>query len=137
MREYFEHTADIGIRVICPTLQDIFVEAGLALFELITEKIIDVKPIQSVPIQLKQKDRDLLLFDWLNQLLYLFETQHWLFSRFEIILSVDGLEAVAYGEPCDSQRHPPSHEVKAITYHQLKLEQQSDGDWLAEVIVDI
>lgn len=137
MHEYFEHTADVGISISCSTLQEVFSEAGIALFELIADRLENVHPEQTVFIRLQQKDRELLLFDWLNQLLYLFETEHWLFSRFDINLTDQGLEAKAYGEPCDNQRHPLSHEVKAITYHQLKLQQQSDGGWLAEVIVDI
>lgn len=137
MHEYFEHTADIGIRVLSSTLTEVFSEAGIALFELITDRLDNVHPVHTVFIRLLQKDRELLLFDWLNQLLYLFETEHWLFSRFDITLTDQGLEATAYGEPCDNHRHPLSHEVKAITYHQLQLQQQGDGGWLAEVIVDI
>jgi SHS2 domain-containing protein len=53
---------------------------------------------------------------------------------------VDGcggaLDGTAWGEPLDSSRHILSHEVKAITYHGLRVEQQAEG-WLAEVIVDI
>jgi SHS2 domain-containing protein len=46
------------------------------------------------------------------------------------------LRAAAWGEPVDPARHELDHEVKAITYHGLKLERDGDG-WLAEVIVDI
>jgi SHS2 domain-containing protein len=59
-----------------------------------------------------------------------------LFSRFEVHVGTDGLTGKAWGEPLDRTRHEPAHEVKAITYHGLKVEQMADG-WLAEVIVDI
>ncbi len=51
-------------------------------------------------------------------------------------MGLGGLEAAAWGEPMDPSRHELNHEVKAITYHGLKVEQTADG-WLAEVIVDI
>jgi len=61
---------------------------------------------------------------------------HTVFRRFEVRVGADGLEGTAWGEPYDPGRHPLSHEVKAITYHGLRVE-PADGGWLAEVIVDI
>jgi len=56
--------------------------------------------------------------------------------KFEVLIDESGLKAVAWGEPLEPERHGRSHEVKAITYHELKVERTADG-WLAEVIVDI
>ena len=72
----------------------------------------------------------------MKELLYRFDSEHWLGSRFEVHVSQNGLEASAWGEPLDPARHRLLHEVKAITYHGLKVEQTRDG-LLAEVIVDI
>jgi SHS2 domain-containing protein len=58
------------------------------------------------------------------------------FGKFEVRIGENGLDGTAWGEPLDPARHDLSHEVKAITYHGLKVEQTPDG-WLAEVIVDI
>ena len=55
---------------------------------------------------------------------------------FGVEVGADGLRATAWGEPVDRARHELSHEVKAITYHGLRVEKTPDG-WLAEVIVDI
>ena len=54
----------------------------------------------------------------------------------EVQVRDDGLTGTAWGEPLDSARHMLAHEVKAITYHELKVVRDGDG-WLAEVIVDI
>jgi SHS2 domain-containing protein len=70
-------------------------------------------------------------------LLYRFDAEHQLQRRFEVKVGSEGLEAVAWGEPYDPERHPLNHEVKAITYHGLRVEPTADGGWLAEVIVDI
>ena len=59
-----------------------------------------------------------------------------LFSRFEVKVRPDGLTAAAWGEELDRERHELGHEVKAITYHGLKVEETANG-WLAELIVDI
>ena len=91
---------------------------------------------ESVSITVEGDVSDLLLFDWLNELLYIYEVRHLLLCQFEVEFGPSGLVATAQGEPIDPARHALDHEVKAITYHGLKLEQQ-DGRWLAEVIVDI
>ena len=81
-------------------------------------------------------DREYLLFDWLRELLYRFDSRHLLLGRFAVRVTAAGLDGEAWGEPLDPARHALAHEVKAITYHGLKVEQTADG-WLAEVIVDI
>jgi SHS2 domain-containing protein len=137
MHEVFEHTADLGLRIRCGTLPELYSEAGAALFELIVENFADVRPSQVESIRLKHEQPDLLLFDWLNELLFLFDTKHMVFCRFEVRYDAGELEAQVWGEPLDADRHHLDHEVKAITYHRLRVEKQQDGAWLAEVIVDI
>jgi SHS2 domain-containing protein len=79
---------------------------------------------------------DYLLFDWLKELLYHFAADHLLLGSFAVQTTDTGLTGKAWGEPLDRSRHLLEHEVKAITYHGLRVEQTVDG-WLAEVIVDI
>jgi SHS2 domain-containing protein len=95
-----------------------------------------VEPRERLEVTLASDDREYLLFDWLKELLYHFDTEHRLFARFEVHVTEAGLRGTACGEPLDRSRHALSHEVKAITYHGLRVEQTADG-WLAEVIVDI
>lgn len=136
MYETFEHTADIGLRIRAPDLNTLFAEAGLCLFSTIAEDLAAVRPETAVEIALAGDEVDYLLFDWLRDLLYRFDAGHWLFSRFDVQVSEGGLKATAWGEKFDTARHGLGHEVKAITAHELKVEQAADG-WLAEVIVDI
>jgi SHS2 domain-containing protein len=136
MYEVFEHTADLGLRVRAADLDSLFAEAGQGLFSVIVENLADVRQDREVTFQLAERDPVYLLFDWLNELLYTFESQHLLLSQFAVGVTATGLRATARGEPVDPDRHRLDHEVKAITYHGLKLEQTPDG-WLAEVIVDI
>jgi SHS2 domain-containing protein len=136
MFETFDHTADLGLRIRAADLDTLFAEAGAALFSAIVEDQAMVHPVRCLDIRLDGSDREYLLFDWLKELLYHFEVEHLLFSRFEVRVSPTGLEGRAWGEPLDRSRHELTHEVKAITYHGLKVEQTADG-WLGEVIVDI
>jgi len=95
-----------------------------------------VRPVQEISIALPGAQLDELLFDWLNEILYAFESERLLLSEFDVSIDEAGLKATARGEPADESRHRLEHEVKAITYHGLKVERTPDG-YLAEVIVDI
>lgn len=136
MFEMFEHTADLGLRVKAADVETLFVEAAQALFAAIVEDAGTVRALQRVDVQLAPDLPDYLLFDWLKALLYHFDVEHLLFGRFEVKIDASGLKGSAWGEPLDRARHALEHEVKAITYHGLRVEQTPDG-WLAEVIVDI
>lgn len=137
MHEVFEHTADLGLRIRASTVPALFAEAGQAFFELVVENFVDIHPLSEQLIRLQQTQLDLLLFDWLTELLYLFETKRFVGCRFDVKIQEGALEARVQGEPWNEARHHLDHEVKAITYHRLKVERQTDGTWLAEVIVDI
>ena len=76
---------------------------------------------------------------WLNELIFLCETRHTLYTEFEVRVADDGLSlrAEVGGEPIDRDRHVLDHEVKAVTHHALDLHQDDGGGWVAEVILDI
>ena len=98
----------------------------------------EVKPVDTCVIELEADDGqlDYLLFDWLAELLFRFDSEHLLLSEFKVELDDVKLRATCRGEAMDRNRHEMAHEVKAVTYHGLKVEPAADG-WLAEVIVDI
>jgi SHS2 domain-containing protein len=136
MYELFEHTADLGLRVRAADLDTLFAEAAACLYSAVLEDVGSVRPEQSVTVELAGTDREFLLFDWLRDLLLRLDADHMVFGKFEVHVRDDGLTATARGEPLDPARHLLAHEVKAITYHELKVVRDGDG-WLAEVIVDI
>lgn len=136
MFELFDHTADLGLRVVAPDLNTLFAEAGQALFAAMVQQPEQVRPEVSTSVQLQADCLDDLLYDWLAELLYLFDTRRLLPCRFEVAVSGTCLRAELRGEPFDPDRHELATEVKAVTYHGLKVVKQADG-WLAEVIVDL
>ncbi len=134
--ETFDHTADLGLRVRAADLNALFADAARGLFSIIATGLDPARAADMVRFQLAASAIDLLLFDWLNELLYTYESRRLLLSRFDVEVADNWLSGVAYGEPVDAGRHSLEHEVKAITYHGLKVERVGEG-WLAEIIVDI
>ncbi len=136
MFELFEHTADLGLRVSAGSLEELLTEAARGLLAMLVANPDAVRPVQEKRIELPAEDSSYLLFDWLSEVLYAFETDRLLLSAFEMHLDKNQLSAICRGEPMDATRHQMEHEVKAITYHGLKVDQTETG-WRAEVIVDI
>lgn len=136
MYEIFEHTADLGLRIKSQNLESLFADAGRGLTSMIAANLEAIRPVREVSLRIEGTRRDDLLFDWLTEILYLFESERLLLNDFSLQFDEEGLQATARGEPLDEERHQLEHEVKAITYHELKVEQTPHG-WLAEVIVDI
>jgi SHS2 domain-containing protein len=134
--ETFEHTADIGIRARAANLNDLFADAARGLFSVIVANPESIRPLEETKFRIAGDRYDDLLFDWLAELLYVMATRRMVFSDLDVRVEPGGLAATARGEPIDPQRHQLDVEVKAITYHGLKVQQERDG-WLAEVIVDI
>ena len=136
MYETFEHTADLGLRIRADDLDGLFAEAACALFSVIVSNAEAIRPLQGTAFAIEGSEHDELLRDWLAELLYTFHTSRLVFAEFDVEVGGAGLRATARGEPIDPSRHEIDAEVKAVTYHGLKVEREGAG-WLAEVIVDI
>ena len=134
--EIFEHTADIGLRMTADTLPELFVEAGRGLMGLMVDNALEAKPLVEIPLVITGYNHEELLADWLSEVLYLFEVRHLVLSDFAVKVTAEGIQAVVKGEMLDRQRHRVAHEVKAVTYHRLRVEHVG-GQWVAEVILDI
>lgn len=131
-----EHTADIGFEAFGTTQAEAFSNAGRALLHLIVD-LNSIEPREGVMVEVKGPDPASLLVNWLSELLYLHDAEGWLFRDFEIKhLDEHSLTAMVRGERFDRARHQAKLLVKAITYHQLALDQTAQG-WRAQVYVDI
>jgi len=133
--EIIDHTADVGIVAHGGSVEEVFVNAAYGMFSLIAE-IDEVAEVNRHEIVAEAPDQEELLVTWLNELLYLFDADNLIFRRFEITnLGQEKLRAVAYGEKVDPSRHKLKTEVKAATYHLLKLEK--DNGFRARIIFDV
>jgi SHS2 domain-containing protein len=139
MKEPFEildHTADIGIIAYGADFEKLLSNAGLALFSLITD-LGSIEERLHLDLEVRSEDRDSLLVDWLNELIYCFDSEHVLFNRFDIETTThSALRATCYGEDFDPSKHRIKTGVKAATYHMLRLDTDDNG-YKAQIILDI
>lgn len=136
--EFFEHTADVGAVVRGATLPRLFENASRALFDLICDRR-TVRPRRRLRIEVEGSGLEDLLVRWLSELLYRHETRGWLFTSFKVgRVDRAGTRArgVAIGEPLDPARHHVQREVKAVTYHQIRLV-RGRGAWRVRLVFDI
>ncbi len=134
--QILEHTADVGFEAFGQTREEVFVNAARALMHLLVD-VAGVRVVRALDIQVEASTGPELLVNWLSELLYLHETERMLFRDFEIRhLDDRSLRATAAGETFDPLRHRIQLQVKAITYHQLRLASTAEG-WRAQVYVDI
>jgi len=132
-----EHTADVGLELEAPDLKAAFELAAASMFDLMCD-IDSVRHSVCRTVRVRARDADLenMMVRWLTELLYVFESEGLLLMHFDIRkLESDLLEAGVAGEPYDPIRHAMKTEIKAVTYHDLAVD-QSDGVWFVRVIFD-
>lgn len=134
--EFFDHTADVGIRAEGRTLSELFVQIARGLAELIAEDS-QLEPQETRSLTLSAEEPSLLLWKWLDELLVWFSTDRFLPVEFQMEeVTATSLKAAVRGNRFDPARHVQGREVKAITRHRLAVEQRN-GVWHGQVIVDI
>ena len=130
------HTADLAWRLWGQDLPELFENAGRALSATLTDRRY-LRRRATREVRLAAGDREALLVDWLNHLLYLFDIDGFLGRDFQVeSLTPESLAATATGESFDPARHPARTAVKAATFHQLSIVPAGDG-WQATVVLDL
>ena len=134
--EIIEHTADIGIACYGADLQQLFLHAAFGLYSLMID-VNDIKEKLQREISLSAPDREGLLVDWLNELIYIFEVEQVVLTRCEFNkLNDTELQARCFGDKIDPEHQTIKREVKAATYHMLTITNNKNG-YKARVIFDI
>ncbi len=134
--EFIEHTGDVGVRVRGSDLQQLFVRAAQAMFQIICPRF-PVAARRERPISVAGLDLEQLLVNWLSELNYWCCTEQELYCDFRIsFLDTNSLHATVRGEKFDPRRHSLRTEIKAVTYHKLYVVHRHQG-WEAQVIFDI
>ena len=133
--EHFEHQADMGVRGFGNTPAEAFEQTALAMSAIITDLSL-INPGDEVTITCDESDRELLLADWLNALIFEITTRNMLFSQFQVFIEKGHLKASAWGEPTNVKRHQPVVEIKGATYTELAVFKSHD-QWIAQCVVDV
>ena len=130
------HTADLAWRLWGKDIPELFENAGRALSATLTDRRY-LRRRSTRTVRLTAGDRESLLVDWLNHLLYLFDIDGFLGRDFQVeSLTPGSLVARVSGETFDPARHPSRTGVKAATFHQLSIVPVQDG-WEATVVLDL
>lgn len=133
--EEIEHTADVALRVRGKDLAELFVNAARGMWTLIVPEIDTLELSVTRGIELEAMDLEVLLVDWLSELLYLHETEHEVYGQFVVHdIAPTHLRAEAKGGPVDG--HALHKHIKAVTFHDLSVEETSEG-WTATVVFDV
>ena len=103
--ETFDHTADVGIRAWGENLEHLFEEAGKALFSVMVD-LNTVSDRKTHPLDLRAESNEDLIYAWLNELLFIFETERFVFKSFSVN-RIDSLHLTAEGrgEALDRSKH--------------------------------
>lgn len=122
--EYFEVTADIGFHAYGKLLNETFENAGLAIFNIISDTD-NINAEKEIKFEITSEDEVSLLYDYLEELLFYHEVEFMLFSAFNVnIEKTDDsyhLKATIKGEEINWDVHERKCEIKAITFHQMEI----------------
>jgi SHS2 domain-containing protein len=134
--EHFEHEADVGVRGWGRSLAEAFERAAVAVTAAITDPA-TVRAEGSVNVECRAADRELLLVEWLNAVIYEMSARGWLFNDFRVTIDGPLLRGVLRGEPVDRGRHQPAVEPKGATCTELRVAERADGNWFAQCVIDV
>lgn len=136
--ETFEHTADIGLFIYGRNLRELFTSGAEAVLSVIVEPS-GVRGLESRRVELVAENTEALLRAWLSELVFYLNSERWLASKVRLVeFEETSMEALIEGEPLDMERHELGLEVKAVTWHKLKIDQPDRDGWLrATVILDV
>ena len=134
---FIEHTADVQFQAFGKTVEEMFGNAGLAMFNSMSLKRIRAK--KTAKIKASGKDLESLLYNFLEELLVLFDGEGFFLSKvrsLEIKKEADKfkLEAEVVGD--DAKKYEIHIDVKAITYHGMFVKQR-EKDWVCQVVLDV
>lgn len=136
-----DHTADVQLHSYGATLEEAFEQVGMAMFGYMTE-LDTVEILEKHEIEAQSGDLDGLLFQFLDELLFLFSAEPFIICKklriTELNLETFTIKCICYGEPFDLAKHPQGTEVKAITYSAMQIVQnEAEGKVDVFVIIDI
>lgn len=132
-----DHTGDIGLLLTATSLTALFRQAALGFYSVLLVDPESVKTDERSEFVLKEVCREELLVSWLTELNYRFNVHQELYCDFDLQIVDNRLLAKLAGEKFDPARHLVAREIKAITFHELQINEVTAGHWQGQVIFDI
>lgn len=134
---YIEHTSDVGFEAYGDTLEELFANAALATFSFMTN-VDEIDEEEEREVHLNAEDLYSLMFDWIDEMLFFFESESIVFKKFH--LKIDEGNFSLYGRCIGGKFHPEKHSsgiiIKAVTYNMMEIKREN-GVWRARVVLDV
>ena len=116
-----DHTADVMIECGGKNIEECFSNMAYAMFD----QIVDAAKIENRTfrdLEAEGEDDESLLYAFLSELLFIHDCDGLVFCGFDIEIDGNKVKCRAFGEPLDLKKHSPKTEIKAVTYHMLKVD---------------
>lgn len=126
----------MGVRGVGTSIEEAFEGAAMAMSALTTQ-LAKVSRKENIEIRCEAPDEEMLLFDWLNAIVYEMATRNMVFGAFRVTIDDCRLQGTARGETRDRERHMAGVEVKGATFTELLVSERDDGTWVAQCVVDV
>jgi SHS2 domain-containing protein len=138
--KFLDHPSDVYVEVRAKSLEEAFALSGVAVYEVMTD-VSRVEKVEKVEVTVEGFDLHSLLYNWLEELIYLFDSKGFLGSEVEVeeLVGDDNgfrLKAVITGERYDDKRHESKTAIKAATYHLMEIKREDD-EYVVRFVLDI
>jgi len=134
--KYIEHPSDVGFEVYGDTLEELFANAAIAMYSLMTD-VDEIEADVERAIELKAEDFQSLMFDWLDELIFLFDSESLVMKKFDIAVNETDFSICGNckGGKFDPSKHVSGIIIKAVTYNMMEV--KKNEEWSARVVLDV
>jgi SHS2 domain-containing protein len=133
---YIEHPSDVGFEAYGATLEELFANAALAMYSFMTD-VEEIEEAEEREVTVQAEDLYSLMFDWLDELLFLFESESLVMKHFEMTVNESefSITGTCQGGKFDPERHEAGIIIKAVTYNMMEV--KKNAQWHARVVLDV
>ena len=134
--KYIEHPSDVGFEVYGDTLEELYANAAIAMYSLMTD-VDEIEGDEEREIEINSEDLYSLMFDWLDELIFLFDSESLVMRSFDIAIDESNfsIHGTCKGGKFDPSKHVSGIIIKAVTYNMMQI--KKNEIWKARVVLDV
>lgn len=135
--KYIEHPSDVGFEVYGDTLEELYANAAIAMYSFMTDIDEIEEEAEEREIEVNSEDLYSLMFDWLDELIFLFDSESLVMRSFDIAIDESNfsIQGTCKGGKFDPSKHESGIIIKAVTYNMMQIKK---GEvWKARVVLDV
>ena len=134
--KYIEHPSDVGFEVYGDTLEELYANAAIAMYSLMTD-VDEIEVEEEREIEINSEDLYSLMFDWLDELIFLFDSESLVMRSFDIAIDESNfsIQGTCKGGKFDPSKHVSGIIIKAVTYNMMEV--KKNEVWKARVVLDV